>query len=79
MISYKGSFKNIPEYLPPCLFLWVGTYLGGVNFYNGNLTTFVLHKKEFADPFSLSHNIVTSFVEDDKGNIWVGTDGGGLI
>ncbi len=58
--------------------LWVGTYLGGVNVYNGNLTTFIHHKKEFADAFSLSHNVTTSFSEDEQGNIWVGTDGGGL-
>ncbi|HEX2536037.1 MAG TPA: response regulator, partial [Chitinophagaceae bacterium] len=31
-----------------------------------------------SNPKGLSHNIVTSFAEDALGNLWVGTDGGGL-
>jgi signal transduction histidine kinase/ligand-binding sensor domain-containing protein/CheY-like chemotaxis protein len=30
------------------------------------------------DPFSLSHNIVYSFLHDDAGLLWIGTNGGGV-
>ena len=57
---------------------WVGLFQGGVNKYDQNLTTFNLVQSNNFDPAGLSSPIVTSFAEDDNGNIFVGTDGGGL-
>lgn len=58
--------------------LWVGTYSGGVNIYDRNLTTFAHYKNNRYNKNSLSYNVVTSFAECDNGDLWIGTDGGGL-
>jgi len=57
---------------------YVGSWGGGL---------FILDKKSGRierivsnsdDPFSLSHNIVYSFLHDDAGLLWIGTNGGGI-
>ncbi|MDW7694175.1 two-component regulator propeller domain-containing protein [Flammeovirgaceae bacterium SG7u.111] len=58
--------------------VWVGTYLGGVCFQNRQNNLFSVFKHDIDDPHSLSHNTVLSFEKDEKGRLWVGTDGGGL-
>ncbi|MBC7829192.1 MAG: response regulator [Chitinophagaceae bacterium] len=58
--------------------LWVGTYAGGVNKYDKNLSQFAHYKKDNNSQNGLSHNIVTAFAENEQGDIWIGTDGGGL-
>jgi signal transduction histidine kinase/DNA-binding response OmpR family regulator len=40
---------------------------------------FPLYKREPGEPASLPYDDVNCFAEDGKGNIWIGTDGGGLI
>ncbi|GAB2796079.1 two-component regulator propeller domain-containing protein [Rhabdobacter roseus] len=57
---------------------WLGTYKGGVNKYDKNVTRFGLIRSEPYDPFGLSAPFVTSFAEKGDGNLFVGTDGGGL-
>lgn len=57
---------------------WVGTYQGGVSKYDKNLTFFNLRKSDPFDPKGLTAPIVTSFSEDKNGDIYVGTDGGGI-
>lgn len=57
---------------------WVGTFQNGVNKYDINLTAFNLVQSNPFDPFGLSSPKVTSFAEGPNGNIYVGTDGGGL-
>lgn len=57
---------------------WVGSYQGGVNKYDKNLAFFNLRESNPFDPAGLSSSIVTSFVEGPSGDIYVGTDGGGL-
>jgi ligand-binding sensor domain-containing protein/signal transduction histidine kinase len=57
---------------------WIATLRGGVNIIeadNGNFKNFN------HDPFnknSVVNNFILSFCEDERRNIWIGTDGGGL-
>jgi signal transduction histidine kinase/ligand-binding sensor domain-containing protein/DNA-binding response OmpR family regulator len=57
--------------------MWVGTFSGGVNFFNRDSDKFI-HYYHTASPTSLSHNNVLCIFEDSKKRMWVGTDGGGL-
>lgn len=53
-------------------YLWIGTYGGGVNRYDGISFT------SYTTKDGLSNNVVYAIAEDDFGNIWLGTDGGGI-
>lgn len=57
---------------------WVATFRGGINKYDKNLPFFNLKQSNTYDKFGLSAPVVTSFAEAIDGNIYVGTDGGGL-
>lgn len=56
-------------------FLWVAT-MNGLNRFDG--TRFKIFQHDFSDSLSLPENYVMSLCEDSKGNLWVGTWGGGL-
>ncbi|MEI6948158.1 two-component regulator propeller domain-containing protein [Paraflavisolibacter sp. H34] len=57
---------------------WLGTYRGGVNKYDKNLNLFNFKQLNALDENGSNVSVVTSFAEDPSGNIFVGTDGGGL-
>jgi signal transduction histidine kinase/ligand-binding sensor domain-containing protein/DNA-binding response OmpR family regulator len=57
---------------------WLSTYQGGINKYNKNLNLFQGKQSNPFDPKGLSAPLVTSFAAGSNGNIFVGTDGGGL-
>jgi signal transduction histidine kinase/DNA-binding response OmpR family regulator/streptogramin lyase len=57
--------------------MWVGTYFGGANVKYSSTTDFTIYQHS-DDPSSLSNNVVSSIVEDEDHNLWVGTEGGGL-
>jgi signal transduction histidine kinase/ligand-binding sensor domain-containing protein/DNA-binding response OmpR family regulator len=57
---------------------WVGTNQDGVNKYDKNLAFFNLVQYNPFDSRGLSSPKVTSFAEGAGGDIYVGTDGGGL-
>jgi len=67
-----------------CIFIdthgiyWAGSYQGGVNKYDSNLAFFNLVQSNPFDLQGLSSPKVTSFAEGDNGDMYVGTDGGGL-
>ena len=54
--------------------LWLGTYHGGLYKYEATRDTFRVY--DIRD--GLGSNWITAINEDDHGNIWVGTWGGGL-
>lgn len=63
--------------------LWIGTHGGGVNkLVSGDQAeprrSFVHYFHDPNDPTSLSSNEVRSISEDNSGNLWIGTLGGGL-
>ncbi len=55
--------------------LWIGTYLGGLNSFDGKTFT---HYKHTNHPASLSDNRVYAILEDSFNRLWVGTLYGGL-
>jgi len=63
--------------------MWVGTYKKGVGYYHESIIKFPLYTHHLSDPLSdpksLSFSDINSFAEDKKGNIWLGTNGGGLV
>jgi len=63
--------------------IWVGTYKKGVGYYHESIIKFPLYTHHLADPLSdprsLSFSDINSFAEDKTGNLWIGTNGGGLI
>jgi len=56
-------------------FMWFGTE-DGLNRYDGAGVT--LYTRNASDPNSLPYNAVSSLAEDGAGDVWVGTDGGGV-
>jgi signal transduction histidine kinase/ligand-binding sensor domain-containing protein/DNA-binding NarL/FixJ family response regulator len=63
--------------------IWVGSYKKGVGYYHESIIKFPLYAHHLADPLSdpqsLSFSDINSFAEDPSGNLWIGTNGGGLI
>ncbi|RKD13305.1 hypothetical protein BCY91_10885 [Pelobium manganitolerans] len=57
---------------------WVATFRSGVNKYDRNLAFFNWIQSDENDPFGLSTPVVTSFVQKNKDQVYIGTDGGGL-
>ncbi len=72
------SSNNILTILSNDTTLWIGTRFGGLNMYAPALKKFKHYRHRLYDPHSLSDNQVSSFLEDPKGNIWVGTHRGRL-
>ena len=65
-------------YADPAGIFWVGTYMAGVNKFDRNLTLFNGINFNELDPQGLTAPSVSSFAEGANGDIYVGTDGGGL-
>jgi len=55
--------------------LWIGTFLGGLNSFDGQKFT---HFKRTSEPSSLSDNRIFALLEDSSNRLWVGTLNGGL-
>jgi signal transduction histidine kinase/ligand-binding sensor domain-containing protein/class 3 adenylate cyclase len=68
--------------------LWIGTTGGGLcrgdraaargQEIRDNNPIFIPYTYDPRDPYSLSHNWVSAIFEDSSGNLWIGTEGGGL-
>ncbi len=56
-------------------FVWFGTE-DGLNRFDGNGVT--VYKHDPGDPRSLPNDFVWAIAEDARGDLWVGTEGGGL-
>jgi ligand-binding sensor domain-containing protein/serine phosphatase RsbU (regulator of sigma subunit) len=56
--------------------VWLGSHHRGVNFINEFSASF--KHKEYIPSFE-NNNVVSAFKRDEKGNLWLATDGGGLV
>jgi signal transduction histidine kinase/ligand-binding sensor domain-containing protein/CheY-like chemotaxis protein len=60
--------------------LWIGTYYGGINYYNpeANIYTYFYPNPNPANRKSVNFPIVGKMTEDKRGDLWICTEGGGL-
>jgi signal transduction histidine kinase len=58
--------------------MWMGYFKKGLSFYDPEYYKFEHIKSDPFNSQSLSNDIVNCFSEDESGNLWIGTDGGGL-
>jgi len=56
--------------------LWIGTFLGGLNAYNGRI--FKRYSMDESTPNSLSNKSVYDIIEDEYNCLWLATLGGGI-
>ncbi len=58
--------------------VWLGTFFGGLNYYNPLNNQVTTLRKDSAKGRSLNDNIISVMVEDKNGNVWIGTNSGGV-
>lgn len=58
--------------------IWVGTYYGGVNYFNPEADIFTHYTDNPHYDFCLSYPFIGNMVEDKNNNLWICTEGGGL-
>lgn len=58
--------------------IWVGTYYGGVNYFNLSKDIFTYYAYNKANKDCLNFPIAGQIIEDDDHDLWIATDGGGI-
>lgn len=58
--------------------LWLGTYFGGVNYFNPEYEIYTRYKATDMEKDGLSSPIIGRMTEDKDGNLWICTEGGGV-
>ncbi|MGL5785843.1 MAG: ligand-binding sensor domain-containing protein, partial [Bacteroidales bacterium] len=58
--------------------IWIGTYYGGVHYFNPRIDCFKHYSEDSDRNNCLSFFFVGNMVEDRKGDVWICTEGGGL-
>lgn len=58
--------------------MWLGTFAGGLDKFNPMTEEFIAYRYSSKAPQSISNDYVRTIFKDKSGNLWVGTDGGGL-
>lgn len=78
--EYESSHSLNCNYLNSVYFdrentLWIPTYFGGVNFMSENSQNFLLHASHNKE---MDGHVISAFAEDSSGNLWIGTEDGGM-
>lgn len=73
--SINSNSVHSLYYDPDNGILWAGSYNGGVNYFSKWDKPFILYQ---ARHNGLNNNHITCISEDRFGNLWIGTDGGGV-
>lgn len=58
--------------------LWIGTYYGGVNYFNQEKDNFKYYSYDKNNSYCLNFPIVGQMTEDKNHDLWIATDGGGI-
>lgn len=58
--------------------IWIGSYFGGVNYFNPSCQIYTLYKNSSAEGKGLSFPVIGKMIEDISGNLWIATEGGGV-
>lgn len=58
--------------------IWVGTYYGGVNYFNQSKDIFLYYSYNEERSDCLNYPFVGDMLEDNERNLWICTDGGGI-
>ncbi len=58
--------------------MWFGTYYGGIDYYNPRTNVFDYERVGKPDQ-KANYPIISSIVEVENGDLWIGTEGNGLI
>ena len=58
--------------------LWVGTEMGGLNYYDPGQNKFTIYLPNPDNKYSLSHTHIKCLYRDSRKDLWIGTFGGGL-
>lgn len=60
--------------------MWVGTFKRGVSYYHPHQILFALYQRQRGRGREvLPFDDINQFAEDERGNVWLGSNGGGLI
>lgn len=58
--------------------IWVGSYYGGVNYFNPDRSTSFHYDYQTSGHKDLFYSYIGDMVQDRDGRLWISTDGGGL-
>lgn len=58
--------------------IWLGSYFGGVNWFNPEYEVYTWYKPSATEGEGLSFPVVGCIQEDKRGNLWIATEGGGV-
>jgi len=58
--------------------IWLAIYLGGVSYYHTKKNIFEHRLWGFPDNKEFNSSVISVLLEDDRKNLWIGTEGGGV-
>lgn len=77
---YSLSHSSIYAVFKDCQqTMWIGTYFGGVSYYNDKDNDFRMYTTHEFNPSSSNISVIGNITQDDSNNLWVATEGQGLF